>query len=505
MQNARVMLLSLILGACAPAAAPPVQKTPVTAAAPTPARASSTSAAILPETAPGRLFAGWLEAFNGGDEAKLRAYITAHYSESRLAGVKPEVKAQREHGFRTGSGGMDVVKVEKSTPSELEVVCREKNEMGFWRVKVLVDLQKPELIEKSIYKSIPAADVLPPLPMADLTKHIDAKLTPLAAAGDFSGVVLIAKDGKPLFEKAYGYADREQKLPNTLDTRFRLGSQNKMMTSVAIAQLVQQGKFAYTDTLAKVLPDYPNQEVAKKITVHQLLSHSSGLGDIFGDEFDRTKDSLRTIRDYLTLFVNKPLEFEPGSKFRYSNGGFIVLGLIIEKHSGKDYYEYVRSQIYVPAGMTNAGSTPKTEKDPQIAVGYTRHGPPDAPPVLHPNWETLPWRGMSAGGGQATAHDMLAFANALTSNKLVNAELTKKITTGVIAAFDDENAKYAYGFSDAVERGHRVVGHGGGAPGMNTDLAIYWDAGVTIIVMVNLDPPVAQRVSNYIQGRLQLP
>src|SRR4029079_16154267 len=127
-----------------------------------------------------------------------------------------------------------------------------------------------------------------------------------------------------------GYADRESKTPNNLETRFRLGSMNKMFTSVSIAQLVQAGKLKYTDTVADVLPDYPNKEVARKITVHQLLTHTSGLGDIFGPEFQRTKDSLHDLKDYLPLFVNQPLRFEPGKDWSYSNAGFIVLGLIIE-------------------------------------------------------------------------------------------------------------------------------------------------------------------------------
>lgn len=498
MKNVGRMLLPLVLAACTPQAnAPP----------PKPSVAAPTNPGTIPDTAPGRLFRGWLEAFNRGEEAHLQDFIAAHYSETVLNGQTPAERVKRALAFRADIGGSnEVVRVERSTPTEIEILCNEKDGLEFLKVSFAIDPQKPELIAMARFETMPPpADLLPPLPLPELAKDIDKRLMPLAAAGDFSGVVLLAKDGKPMFEKPYGYANREEKLPNTLDTRFRLGSQNKMFTSVAIAQLVEQGKLAYTDTVAKVLPDYPNQEVAKKITVHHLLTHSSGLGDIFGEAFDKTKDNLHTVRDYLSLFVNDPLAFEPGAKFEYSNAGFIVLGLIIEKISGQDYYEYVRSHIYEPAGMTTAGSTPRTDKTPHIALGYTRYDPSGADVPLHPNADTLPWRGMSAGGGEATAHDMLAFANALTSNKLVGPALTQKITTGVIATGRGRETLYGYGFFDSVEGGQRIVGHGGGAPGMNTDLLIYWNAGVTLIVLTNLDPPIAQRVSHYLQARLSMP
>jgi D-alanyl-D-alanine carboxypeptidase len=118
-----------------------------------------------------------------------------------------------------------------------------------------------------------------------MANDLDEKLTKLMADHRFSGAVLIAKDGKPLWERAYGYADREHKTPNKIDTLFRLGSMNKMVTAVSIAQLVQASKLRFSDTLAQVLPEYPNREVARRITIHQLLTHTSGLGDFFGPEF----------------------------------------------------------------------------------------------------------------------------------------------------------------------------------------------------------------------------
>ena len=342
--------------------------------------------------------------------------------------------------------------------------------------------------------------------MADLVKDVDAQLSKLTADDQFSGAVLIAKDGKVLWQKAYGLANREAKTPNTLETRFRLGSMNKMFTSVAIAQLVQQGKLKYSDTLAHVLPDYPNQEVAAKITVHQLLTHTSGLGDFFGEEFRQKKDSLHDLKDYLPLFAGKPLQYEPGQGWAYSNAGFLVLGLIVEKVSGQSYYDYVQKHIYDVAGMKNSGSPARNEKVANLAIGYTRNGDdgeddPKAP--LAPNTTGLPWRGSSAGGGDSTLGDLLAFARALQGNKLVNAELTKEITTGKARPpMAPPTAKYAYGFSDALLGGRRVVGHNGGAPGMNAELDMHWDSGYTVVVLENMDPPGATKMARYITERL---
>ena len=161
--------------------------------------------------------------------------------------------------------------------------------------------------------------------------------------------MLIALDGEPILKQAYGMADRALDLPNQVDTKFNLGSMDKMFTAVAVMQLVEQGRLALDDTIADRLPDYPNQEVAKAVTIHQLLTHTSGLGDY--SESDRSEELHRSDQEWGTspLFVDAPLEFEPGKQFRYSNSGFMVLGLIIEEVTGQSYYDYVRLNISSPA------------------------------------------------------------------------------------------------------------------------------------------------------------
>ena len=230
--------------------------------------------------------------------------------------------------------------------------------------------------------------------------------------------MLIAKDGKPIFSEAYGLADREHKTPNTLKTRFRIGSMNKMFTAVATLQLVQAGKLELNDPLGKYLTDYPNKNVATKVTIHHLLTHTGGTGDIFGPDFDTHRLELRTLQDYVKLYGKRDLKFEPGSQWDYSNYGFVLLGVIIEKVSGQSYYDYVREHIYVPAGMTSTGSEPEDQAVSDRSVGYTKM---DSSGQWKPNTDSLPYRGTSAGGGYSTVEDLAHFAAALEANKLLNA------------------------------------------------------------------------------------
>ena len=443
------------------------------------------------------------EAFNAANAEALKKFAAEHLSEQERHGQTPERVAESEMGFRLMVGAFDLYEVERNTDTELTATFKTRDEFptfarAFWKF----DASNPSLVTSRDLEQTdtPASALGQKRTAEELAKEVDAKLSRLAAEDKFSGAALIAKDGRPVWQKAYGYADRESKTLNNLDTRFRLGSMNKMFTSVSIAQLVQAGKLKYTDTIAQLLPDYPNKEAARKITVHQLLTHTSGLGDIFGPEFRQKKDSLREIKDYLQLFVNKPLRFEPGTDFSYSNGGFIVLGLIIEKVSGQNYYDYVRKHVYDVAGMKSSGSFAKDEKVPNLAVGYTRR---DEDGKLTPNWDSLPWRGMSAGGGDSTVGDLLRFAEALRSHKLLNAELTETVITGKHQPGPNANRKYAYGFEENFISGHRIVGHGGGAPGMNGMLDVLMDNGYTVVVLANLDPPAAQSVASYISERLK--
>jgi CubicO group peptidase (beta-lactamase class C family) len=317
-----------------------------------------------------------------------------------------------------------------------------------------------------------------------------------AASGRFSGAVLLARHGKVLFSTAKGMADREKQKPNTLETRFRMGSMNKMFTATAVLQLVQAGKVSLDAPVGRYLVDYPNKEVATKVTVHHLLTHTGGTGDIFGPEYEKHRLELRTLADYAKLYGQRPLRFEPGTRWEYSNYGFILAGLIVERASGQSYYDYVRDHIFKLAGMHATGAEPEEQAVPNRAVGYMR-----APGGVQPNTSTLPWRGTSAGGGYTTVGDLLRFATALTSHTLLDPTHTALLTTGKVETGRGPSDKYAYGFIDGHEFGARSFGHGGGAPGMNGDLRIFPASGYVIAALVNADSG-AGRTVQWIAGRL---
>ena len=335
----------------------------------------------------------------------------------------------------------------------------------------------------------------PRLPETDLVATVREELERRAQRDAFSGAVLIAKQGQPLVSAAYGLADRERQVANTVNTRFRLGSMNKMFTAVAILSLVEAGKVALDDPLGKHLPDYPQREVRSKVTLRHLLMHTGGTGDIFSPQFFEKRLALRTHGDYLALYGTRALLFEPGAEWRYSNYGYVLLGAIIERVSGRSYYDYVREHVYTPAGMTSTGAEPEDTQVPGRSVGYTKRG---SPQTWAPNVNTLPYRGMAAGGGYSTTSDLLRFATALTSNRLLKAERTASLLATTVAT---PRGRYGLGFMEQDVNGVRAFGHGGGAPGMNGELLIF-PSGYVVVVLANMDPPAATQVSRFIAARL---
>jgi len=437
-------------------------------------------------------FDQWLAAFDGSDREAYRAFLEKSFPSG--AG-----RADRDWQVRNNTGGFDLKKVVEETPTTITVMLQERDSDMFARLSIEVNAAEPYQIVTMEMRPVghpaefPVAHLSETELIASLRKQLDEK----AAAGDFAGAVLVAKDGKPVFEHAYGLADRENKTPNTLKTRFRNGSMNKMFTAVATLQLVQAGKLKLDDPVGKYLTDYPNKEIATKVTISELLSHTGGTGDFFGPEFDEHRLELRTHADYVKLFGNRPPKFEPGSRFEYSNYGFLLLGNIIEKVTGESYYDYVREHVYEPAGMTSTGSQPEDEKVADRSVGYTKMGTGD----WHPNTDTLPYRGTSAGGGYTTVGDLLAFANALQAHKLLDAHYTELLTTGKVDIPGPvAGGRYAYGMEVMTVDGTKCVGHGGGAPGMNGELEMCGN--YTVIALANLDPPAAMRVVEWVMFRL---
>jgi len=339
---------------------------------------------------------------------------------------------------------------------------------------------------------------------AEIVENLTAYIEKRVAADKFSGAVLVAKDGVPIFKKAYGLASIGYNIPNRTDTKFNLGSMNKMFTAVAVAQLAEQGKLSFSDTIGKHLADYSNKVVADKVTIHHLLTHTSGLGDYFNSKFeDSSRAKFKTVQDHLPLFVNESLKFEPGAKWQYSNAGFMVLGAIIEKVSGQNYFDDVREHIYKPAGMMNTDAYEMDSDTPNLATGYTNRVPKGMPTPAQrkSNIFIHVFKGSPAGGGYSTVEDLLRFATALLGHKLLSSKSTDIILTGKTNTPRGENEKYAYGFFEEIVNGQRQVGHGGAFSGINAELRMYPSNGYTVVVMSNYDPPAATLVANRV-GKL---
>jgi D-alanyl-D-alanine carboxypeptidase len=311
--------------------------------------------------------------------------------------------------------------------------------------------------------------MIPIIALAAVLQVSQAGIDSLATAQQFSGVILVARNGTPLVERAYGMADREAGRANNLETSFNIGSINKLFTQIAIRQLADAGKLDVDSSLARAWPDYPNADIARTVTIRQILQMRSGIqGTIFAAPAGKTRHDVVTLQDYFELFKSEPLQFEPGSKQQYSNAGYIVLGLLIERLSGENYFEYVRKHIYEPAGMTQTGSWRVDRLPGNTAVGYTQGQ--NAPQGR--NTDLLPGKGSSAGGGYSNAHDLLRLLNALRQHKVPS----------------------------APEAG--MIGVAGGAPGLNAALEGDLPGGYDVIVLANLDPPAAERVARFIRTAL---
>jgi D-alanyl-D-alanine carboxypeptidase len=438
---------------------------------------------------PYQRFSAWLDAFNTGDRSRIAAF---------LASTWPSRNVEHEMAVRAQSGGFELRALQEATPTTLSgfVEARDSDDFAWFNVVVEPDgAHRITDVHLRLTPRPPGFEV-PRVGEAELIASLRARLERESAADRFSGTMLVEKKGRTLFSGAYGLADRDKKVPNTLETRFRIGSMNKMFTGTVILQLVQAGKIELTAPFGKYLPTYPNQAVATKVTIHQLLTHTGGTGDIFGPEFEAHRLELRTLDDYVSLYGKRDVLFEPGSRWQYSNYGMLLLGVVIERVSGMSYYDYVAQNIFKPAGMTRSGSEPESEDVQGRSIGYTRA--PGGTEWL-PNTDTLPYRGTSAGGGYSTVGDLVKFADALLGHKLLDVGHTQLLITGKTGT-----PNYAYGFEDARNPdGWGAVGHGGGAPGMNGELRIFPASGHVVAVLANLDPPAAQRAWMFVELRLE--
>lgn len=452
-----------------------------------------TDGSQLPSTAVVvRLVKDWVDKINSPDDA---AYVRFVQERGPVLLDGPERWLELRDFLR----GMKLcgVKSAKSDAVELWVFDPNFDSYGIWRFKPgATEADKTEFMGGSFTDEVPPGAVrAAKLALPALIEAIEARAASRAANDQFSGAILLAQNGRVMFQKAYGLADRANRKPNTLDTQFRFGSMGKMFTAVAIMQLVERGKIDLDAPIGRYLADYPNQDIATKVTVAHLLSHTGGTGNIFGPDFDRRKASLRSTKDYVDLYGGRAPEFAPRSRQSYSNYGFILLGRIVEQVSGLRYDDYIQRNIFKPAGMASTGNRPESEVLPNRAVSYMGSGA-----RLKSAEETLPLNGTAAGGGYATVGDFNRFVAGLTSHRLLRSGTLRKLIDGGVRMADGKFAGFDFG--GTMAGAGRFIGHGGGAPGMSGSLQHFLNSGVTVIVLANRDPGTAESIAMFAAHRL---
>ncbi|HEV7596275.1 MAG TPA: serine hydrolase domain-containing protein [Gemmatimonadaceae bacterium] len=382
----------------------------------------------------------------------------------------------------------------------------------------------------------------------DLTTQIDSIVQARIGADAFSGVVLVARNGGVIYQRAVGMANRETRMPMKMDTKLQIASMTKLFTQIAIQQLAQEGRLSLTDTVGKWLPGYPNATVRRKVTVDQLLHHRSGIGSFWNKRFLAEHSNVRTTRDYMNLFENDSLLFEPGTNQAYSNGGYVLLGAIIERVTGEPYHAYVRHHILEPAGMTGTAPYDSRVTSPDAAIGYTRQDPGQpgaadqrlAGPSRRPGDGTVkertpspqpipPIPDSSAGGaprlliigpdGRQLSPDEARAAVARHNQSKAPLAPNTAFEAGVSGPAGDDfstapdllrlaTALTSHRLLDSAHTnavlGSRFTGGGefranGGGPGVNAEFSIY-PTGEVIVAISNYDPPAATAIAESIRS-----
>jgi len=420
-----------------------------------------------------------VDVINAQTRAEARSYV-----EKAVVPERREMLLGFLSGVQDMTRGVELHDTLNATPRAATVRLRSKLTGQWSNLEVLTGEQAPYWITGMTLGPDPgpSAPAGPKPETADIVREVDALVTTLSSADLFSGAVLLAKNGEILYAKAAGFANRDFAVPNRLDTKFNLGSMNKMFTSVAAAQLVEQGKLSFDDPLSKFLPDFPDPASARKIQIKHLLSHTSGLGSYFTPKFfDSSRARFRTVDEMMKeLTTEETLQFEPGSKWRYSNTGMLVMGAVIEKVTGQSYFDYVREHIYKVAGMTNTDSYDLDLVNPNLAIGYDKEFT-DAGPVFRNNLFVNVIRGGPAGGGYSTVEDLLKFDRALRENRLVGEPYVK-----LLLSPKPELSSETYGFGFIVDAKNHVAGHSGGFPGISANMEMFLDSGYTAIVLSNV-------------------
>jgi CubicO group peptidase (beta-lactamase class C family) len=452
-----------------------------TAAEGTPLRVS----AVLPSTKAGQLISDWMKVCAAPTLKQLRQWTADNLSPGNIGRMSADDQAQWYFEFCTVNGGLRVTGIKQSEARSVSFMMVSSKSDVWFTLSMATD-DGGKLDQAFIEPTTPPESTMPKdLSDAVIAREVQQRVSRLAKAGVFSGIVTVARGTHIIASASGGYADRAKKTPITGTTQFALGSMGKLFTAAAVGQLVDQKKISFDDTVGQFFPDYPNLTVRDKVTVGMLLSHTAGLGDFLRKRTpEMRRDGVKRAADFMPLYENDDLKFPPGTSWAYSNAGEALAGAIVERGSGEDYPDYLRRHIFAAAGMENSDPDNIPLVSDKLVVPYTK---------ASPNGRFAEWHvaersgGSPAGGAISTADDLVRFAEALRGGKLMSqatfAEMTKP--------HDNGGAGGTYGYAIGIHStyGRTFVGHNGGFQGVNTEIFIFLDSPYTVVVLANQDPP----------------
>lgn len=418
------------------------------------------SASVAAEPAASH-FEKWLAAFNSGEKATIQKFYGEHLGDA---------DALTARNLRAETCGFDLARIEDESDKSFRAILSQRCFPALFRISFALE-DDGETLEKFKLQPFAMSEERTLAATRDIAER-------LAGLDSFAGSMIVARDGEEPWTYTAGTFSKNDERPITPETPMFLASAGKMFTAVGILQLVERGQVELNAPLSRYLPDYPNSEMAK-VKIRQLLSHRGGTGEdgILQREDGANRAWVRTIDDLIKLNGNRAPVFEPGSEFDYSNYGFILLGAVIEQVSGQSYQDFIQENVFDTAGMTNA-SFPDLEHIADVPVGYTTFFESESEPLAAT--DVLPWRGSAAGGGVASATDLLRFLNALRSDLLLSSD------TLALATESSETGWYGLGF---VTQGgkHPLWGHGGFGYGMNVAAQRFSEDEITFICVATRD------------------
>lgn len=423
-----------------------------------------------------------------GDAAARRAFVESGFSTSALANEPAAERAAALERLAAASGGLSLARSFVRSDRHADVILATKNGR-FLAAVVFTSSKEPGKISGLFF--LPTRDPAKVdrekwpdgvVPAADLANEIDWRVAAQARDGFFYGTILIAKGDEIVLRRAYGLANREADLPNKVGTRFHSASVGKMFTAAAILKLAEQDRLSLNDSLAKWIPEYPDQDAAGKITLHHLLTHTAGLAD-WSRQFESHASQREAART-----MTAPLAAEPGARLSYSNAGYVLLGAVLEAATGIPLERALDQLIFKPAGMTSTTFAPGTSvKDRAVRYVLAEDDPIGfKAPIADTTNDHL--AGDASGGAYTTADDLFAFHRALVEGRLLNAEFTSDaLTPKLDFPGTPRPSKYGYGQRFGECSGRAVFGHSGGGPNAGVSNATYatTDGEWTVIVLSN--------------------